>query len=373
MYGRAPAQHGPSGGRYAPYAAPASGQYQHGASPDLHQSPAAAANQAVQEVAVKNLLAAVAARAATMEIKDILALTAAFTNGTVGPASVGSPSLPPPPPPPNTRAPHSLRDWDSRDWDSRDSRGGPSAANPGNVPREYAGMMGANGDPLPTLFEICGDVKAIKVSVKTNVKSIAGAMCKTLRGQESMVATAVGDEGLNHTIKAMCIGRCYLAADGLDLTSTVAEVQREEGLNSGRCFAVTAVRLPVPKKEDTSLCSAGVGRTDPVERFVRPLDQQTDLRVAGSGCTATLAGAVAKSLREDKEVVITAVGPSSVAKGVEALALARCYVQEESLELAFYPEFQTIIMQGEGPGCGEPRSCVKFHAWPEPATVVDQL
>mmetsp|Transcript_39451 Transcript_39451/g.123034 ORF Transcript_39451/g.123034 Transcript_39451/m.123034 type:complete len:137 (+) Transcript_39451:767-1177(+) len=58
-------------------------------------------------------------------------------------------------------------------------------------------------------------------------------------------------------------------------------------------------------------------------------------------------------------------GPASVAKSVEALALARNYVRANGFDLCFYPGFETIIFQGAGPGSGEQRSSVRIHAWPE--------
>mmetsp|Transcript_17905 Transcript_17905/g.26849 ORF Transcript_17905/g.26849 Transcript_17905/m.26849 type:complete len:94 (-) Transcript_17905:94-375(-) len=91
------------------------------------------------------------------------------------------------------------------------------------------------------------------------------------------------------------------------------------------------------------------------------------MKVSGSGMSGPVGGAIAKCLREDREVIITAVGPASVAKCVEALALARSYLRTDGVELFFFPGFEHIIMQGTGPGAGEQRSCVRVHVWPEAA------
>mmetsp|Transcript_104832 Transcript_104832/g.338035 ORF Transcript_104832/g.338035 Transcript_104832/m.338035 type:complete len:361 (-) Transcript_104832:250-1332(-) len=227
---------------------------------------------------------------------------------------------------------------------------------------------GPQAGPLPTIEEVGGGLNTVKVSSRANVKSIAGALAKSLRNNDMLVATAVGGDGLNHGMKALSIARTYLAADGLDLSATVVEVQPDTAMNSpGQCYAFVVVRIVVPAKVGEPLCEAGVGRTEPLPRFVRPPEQQTDMKVSGQNNPATLGGAIAKCLREDREIIITAVGPASVAKCVEAMALARSYVWNDGLQLAFYPGFEHIIMQGVGPGAGEQRSCVRVHVWPEVA------
>lgn len=329
----------------------------------------------VQQAAVEQLLQTIADRASQMNTKDILQLSAVF-------AAVSGDN--------STRAPAPAQARGGRSSSAAGSRGvqnmspyvgnreeyhdaqvenmsgyAPAGSNwdqnDGYPPNDGYSAM---GDPLPALQEVIGDLKTVKVSAKTNVKSIAGAMSKTLRNSEALVATAVGPEGVNHGMKALSITRCYLAAEGLDLTATVTEVQRDEGINTGRCYAFTVMRMVVPAKTGP-LVAAGVGRIEPQTRIVRPPGQQTDLKVSGQGGAASVGGAIAKCLREDREVVITAVGPSAVAKCVEALALARNYVRTDGIELVFYPGFETIVMQGEGPGQGEQRSCVRVHVWPE--------
>jgi len=217
---------------------------------------------------------------------------------------------------------------------------------------------------LPTLADVVGSLQTVKVSAKTNVKAIAGAMSKALRSCEAFVATSVGPEGVNHSMKALCISRCYLAAEGLDLTATVTEVQPDAGISIGQCYAFTVVRMAVQAKPGP-LASAGVGRTEPQVRFSRPPGHQTDMKVAGGGTAGPVGGAIAKCLREDREIIITSVGPASVAKCVEAMVLARNAIKSDGIELFFFPGFEEIIMTG--PGAGEQRSCVRVHVWPEQA------
>lgn len=317
--------------------------------------------------ALETLLRTVADKAQTMRTEEILALNAAFA--VASSSSTASPE----------------RALSALGASVQGSRSGGSAAfldpllqlmQPGQQQpqRAFGGpsatppMSSSSQGPLPTLEEVGGGLNTVRVSSKAHVKSIAGALSKSLRTNEMIAATAVGPEGCNHGMKALSIARCYLAADGYDLSATVVEVQPDVAMNSpGQCFAFVVVRITVPAKINEPLCEAGVGRTEPLPRFVRPEGSQTDMRVSGAGNSATLGGAIAKCLREDKEVIITAIGPASVAKCVEALALARGHVWGDGLQLAFYPGFEHIVMAGGGPAAGESRSAVKVHVWPEVA------
>uniref|UniRef100_A0A7R9ZZ95 Uncharacterized protein n=1 Tax=Pyrodinium bahamense TaxID=73915 RepID=A0A7R9ZZ95_9DINO len=387
MYGRAPAQQQT---RPAPYAPPQQPQQQQAES---------GFRDPMQQAALEQLLRTIAERAALMETKDIVALTAVFTAACAGaggggsgapsgssssgggveyPATVPQGELVPQAVDPATFAGDtSLDPGLGLDGQVVGGTGGDTAdllqllssAEQQLQQQLLQSQPQAPAVPLPSLQEVVGTLKSVKVSARTNVKSIAGAISNILRASDTLAATAVGPDGVNHVMKALSITRCYTAAEGIDLTATVTEVEPEAGINSGRCYAFTVFKINVPPKAGGPLCAAGVGRTDPQPRFVRPPELQTELRVSGSGMAGPVAGAVAKALREDKEVVITSVGPASVAKSVEALALARSYVRANGLELCFYPGFETIIFQGTGPGAGEQRCSVRIHAWPETAAI----
>lgn len=332
-----------------------------------------------QLAALEQLLRTVAERAQNMSTQEILALNTAFATAgsgssaplTVPPAvaqasSVGTSLLDAIA---NSSGPEMVSPRTSSRGDavSQLSVFQPETA-PGPLPtlEEVGGGLNTVKGPLPTLEEVGWDLNIVKVSSRANVKSVAGAISKSLRGHDMLVATAVGPDGTNQGMKALSIARCYLAAEGLDLSATVVEVQPDTALNGpGHCYAFVVVRIQVPAKTGEPLCEAGVGRTEPMPRFVRPEGSQTEMKVSGVGNASTLGGAIAKCLREDREAVITAVGPAAVAKCVEAMALARSYVWNDGLQLAFYPGFEHIIMQGVGPSQGEQRSCVRVHVWPE--------
>lgn len=245
----------------------------------------------------------------------------------------------------------------------------------GNTPFAKGSSQGSDWSSLPTLSEFVGDLTAVKVAPKTNVKSIAGSIAKCLRGAEALVATAVGPEGLNHGVKAFCISRCYLAAEGLDLNISVAEARPDTNVSQDRAYAFLVQRMQVPPAAAGPMCAAGVGRADPLPRQARSPGQQTAMKVAAGGAIAPVAGAIAKCLRDDKEAVISAIGPVSVAKCMEALALASTYLRKESMELFFFPNFENVLLgpvsekrggpPGATPGNAEERCCVVVHAWRE--------
>lgn len=329
-------------GRASPYA-------RHGG--QAQQVPATQSDP-VKLAALETLLRTIAEKAQGMTTQDILALNAAFLA-----ASSSSSSSPPRA---VARPPSAVV--------GQTSSATVTLHHASSMPEE----LSQPGAVLPALEEVGGDLHTVKISAKTNVKSIAGALSKSLRTHEMIVATAYGSDGANHGMKALSIARCYLAAEGLDLSATVAEVQPDPTITGPyRCFAFIVVRIQVPAKVGEPLCEAGVGRTDPLPRVVRPEGFQTDMKVSGTGNAQSLAGAIAKCLREDREVVVTAIGPASVSKCVEAMSLARGHVQGDGLQLAFYPGFEHIVMQGTGPGAGEQRCCVRIHVWPEAAQVAD--
>jgi len=338
----------------------------------------------MHQAALEQLLRTIADRTAGMDAKDIITLTAAFVaaannaeSQAMGGVSASAMSLTNP-----GLAQQQMQQLQQKQQQQQLLANGMDGLDLGTAGFTIDGNAGMMLDPfqqqqafqqkqlLPTLADVVGTLQTVKVSAKTNVKSIAGAMSKALRTCEAFVATSVGPDGVNHAMKALCIARCYLAAEGLDLTATVTEVQPDVGISTGQCYAFIVVRIVVPAKPGP-WASAGVGRTEPQERFSRPPGHQTDMKVAGSGMAGPVAGAIAKCLREDREVLITAVGPASVAKCVQAMALARNALRAEGFELFFFPGFEYIIMQGVGPGSGKQHSCVRVHVWPESTAPVE--
>ena len=65
-------------------------------------------------------------------------------------------------------------------------------------------------------------------------------------------------------------------------------------------------------------------------------------KIGGESDIKAAAGYVAKSLRESASVDVLAVGPFSVNQAVKALALARQFLEEDSLDLSLSLDFHAI-------------------------------
>ena len=75
-------------------------------------------------------------------------------------------------------------------------------------------------------------------------------------------------------------------------------------------------------------------------------DQSNDqvLRVSNTSPPAELASAISYALYDGKRVVLRAIGAGAVNQAVKAVAIARGYVAQRSLDLACAPGFTTVKM-----------------------------
>ncbi len=60
-------------------------------------------------------------------------------------------------------------------------------------------------------------MEVLKVSAKSNAKSLAGAIAALMRQQGSAEMQAVGAAAVNQAVKAIAIARGYVAPNGIDL------------------------------------------------------------------------------------------------------------------------------------------------------------
>lgn len=71
------------------------------------------------------------------------------------------------------------------------------------------------------------------------------------------------------------------------------------------------------------------------------------LKVAAASHPATVAGAIANNVREDRLVELVAMGASSVNQAVKAIAISRDYLKDDKIELSCQPEFIHLILDGQ--------------------------
>ena len=78
------------------------------------------------------------------------------------------------------------------------------------------------------------------------------------------------------------------------------------------------------------------------------------LKVAGKSNPSTVAGAIAKNVRDGKAVELVIMGPFSVNQAIKALAIARSFMHKEGKDLNCKPDFMHLSV------VGAERSAIKF-------------
>lgn len=68
-------------------------------------------------------------------------------------------------------------------------------------------------------------VEVLKVSARSNPKSVAGALTAVIREKGTAEIQAVGAGAVNQAVKAIAISRGYIAPNGIDLVAVPAFVE----------------------------------------------------------------------------------------------------------------------------------------------------
>jgi stage V sporulation protein S len=69
-------------------------------------------------------------------------------------------------------------------------------------------------------------------------------------------------------------------------------------------------------------------------------------RVSSGSLSTSVAGAIAKSIRDGNSVIIQTIGAGAVNQAVKAVALARRYLAADQLDVVFVPEFVEFKVDG---------------------------
>jgi stage V sporulation protein S len=78
-------------------------------------------------------------------------------------------------------------------------------------------------------------------------------------------------------------------------------------------------------------------------------------KVSSGSHSTSIAGAIAKSIRDGNEVVLQAIGAGAVNQTVKAIAIARSYLVADNLDIAFVPAFVELDVEGNE------RTAVRFY------------
>ena len=167
--------------------------------------------------------------------------------------------------------------------------------------------------------------RTIFAHTASNVKMVAGSIAHISRESEPPTLQAVGAASTNQAVKAVAIARTFVETDGLDFNVEPMRVTDEEIHN--------LVQLRLEKRQ----------RREPAADV-----EFVDLKSATQTETSSLAGAIANNVRDGLRVRVTAVGASPVFKAVDAIIRARTFLEEDSVDLSFSPEFTTLRTEDGG-------------------------
>ena len=86
-------------------------------------------------------------------------------------------------------------------------------------------------------------METLKVSSKSEPKSVAGAIAAILRNGETVEINAIGAAAVNQVVKSIAVARGYVAPNGIDLICVPAFAQLEvDGKEK------TSIRFTVEKR-----------------------------------------------------------------------------------------------------------------------------
>jgi len=165
--------------------------------------------------------------------------------------------------------------------------------------------------------------RALKVSAKSNPKTVAGAICHCLRiGGVPPALIVKGTTAINQAIKSIAIARSFL----------------EGGDEKADLIAQPAYN------EETAECLIHVRRAGPIV-----IDDASDsLLVTKKTLPHKLAGAICARVRDKERCLLSAIGPVCVMNCVKALAISREFLREERIDIKFIPQFQKVTIDGRG-------------------------
>ncbi len=175
---------------------------------------------------------------------------------------------------------------------------------------------------------------------KRNVKKLAGAISHSLRAKGEINVRCFGNASIGKAAKALAIARSYIEVQNLQLDCSPAFITTKMGDNelTGISFVAFASEKMADKKVvDIEKCkSILMVKADPKD--ILPEDRKKNVK--------KLAGAIAHSLEENKEVAIRCFGNATIGKAAKAMAIARGYVAVRGVDMYCYPIFIVTDMNG---------------------------
>jgi stage V sporulation protein SpoVS len=165
--------------------------------------------------------------------------------------------------------------------------------------------------------------RVLKVSCKSEVKAVAGSIAYVCRAGEAPILYATGYDPCNQAIKAVCVAGRYLLADSLELR--VTPVFQGD---------TASVHLRLEKRTRAAVMA------DP--------ESVVSLIVLKTSNPFKSAGAIASRIRAGERVQVMSNG-HGVFRALEAIAVARTYLEEDAKDISF--EASMVNITTTGPRC----------------------
>jgi len=233
------------------------------------------------------------------------------------------------PRPGNNRPPYRGRNNGGRNGNGQNRSGnGQNTQGGGSLVRRNNRQGNKNGKQQPR-------EKILQVSGQSPVKQVAGAIAWISREGECPRILATAAPAINQAVKACAIARQFMQSDKIEI-SVYPEYTR------GR-------------RRDADSFTFDLRKT--VTRYNVVVDESLqELKVSKESKAPTVAGAIAGRVREGQRVILSAIGPLSVAAAVRSVAIARQYLAEDGVDISFRPSFMNIEFSD-----GRKSSCLNFQ------------
>ncbi len=112
--------------------------------------------------------------------------------------------------------------------------------------------------------------------------------------------------------------------------------------------------------EDTSYLTGTEEFSDSIE--TGPSDRADVIKVSAKSRSTAVAGAIAAVIREHRYAEVQAIGAGAVNQAVKALAIARGYLQGDTIDIVCTPYFTEVDIEGQE------RTAVRFIVEPRGAS-----
>ena len=83
------------------------------------------------------------------------------------------------------------------------------------------------------------------------------------------------------------------------------------------------------------------------EPIVEPTGKPDVIKVSAKSRSTAVAGAIAAVIREHRFAEVQAIGAGAVNQAVKALAIARGYLQDDSIDIVCVPFFREVDIEGQ--------------------------